>query len=100
MNRLVSILWLAAVLAAPGVCAGAAFRNLDFEQAILPVIPRGQVGGRQPVHLALPGWRAFAGEFEFTNVLHNNGSTGSSQVAVNGPQEIIHLRFRGTIMWA
>jgi hypothetical protein len=38
-----------------GIAQGT-FQNLNFESAVLPVIPAGQLGGRIPIDTGLPGW--------------------------------------------
>ena len=64
---------------------GAEFRNLNFEQANLPVIPRGQFGDYIPISQGLPGWSVFVGTAQVTQVLHNNFSLGGSIPSILGP---------------
>jgi hypothetical protein len=63
----------------------AGFQNLDFEAAVLPVLPQGQSGTYVPLSQGLPGWNAWLGNDPITQVLHNSVTLGSPAVAVWGP---------------
>ena len=58
------------------------FRNLDFESANLPPI---QFGGPVSTLDAIPGWRAFLGTTQVTQVLHNNLTLGNASIDILGP---------------
>jgi PEP-CTERM motif len=61
------------------------FVNLDFESANLSPVPAGQFGGYVPISDALPGWAAYFGTTQLTQVLQNNLTLGSGSVDVLGP---------------
>jgi hypothetical protein len=63
----------------------AAFENLDFESASLPVVPFGQYGGYVPISKGLSGWHAWLGTNPVTQILHNNISVGSPIISIWGP---------------
>jgi hypothetical protein len=73
------------LLAWGGSALAASFTNLNFESADLPFIPRGQFGDYQPIELALPGWRAFAGTEILPLILHNNATLGTAAISILGP---------------
>jgi len=61
------------------------FQNLNFEAANLPVIPAGQYGGEVAVFSALPGWTAYLGNTEQSEVLHNYAYNSTATVDILGP---------------
>jgi hypothetical protein len=63
----------------------AAFQNLDFEAASLPVIPQGQYGDVISIADGLPGWSALRGTNPLTSVLHNGITIGPAQISIFGP---------------
>jgi hypothetical protein len=73
------------LLAVLSVHAQGTFQNMDFESANLSPIAAGQVGGYVPVTNALPGWSAYLGDAETTQVLHNNLTTGTAAIDILGP---------------
>jgi hypothetical protein len=61
------------------------FRNLNFESANLSPVPPGQFGGLVPSSNAIPGWSAFLGTNQVTQVLQNNLTLGNASVDILGP---------------
>ena len=61
------------------------FTNLDFESANLTPVPAGQFGGEVSVSNALPGWTAYIGTDQLTQVLQNNVTLGAASVDMLGP---------------
>jgi hypothetical protein len=76
---------LGVLLSVWGAVGQGTFQNLDFELANLPVIPTNQVGSFVSIGDGMPGWNAFLGTSQQTQVLHNNLSFGSADVAIFGP---------------
>ena len=72
-----SFIWAAFPVQAQGT-----FRNLDFESANLPPI---QFGGPVSSLDAIPGWKAFLGTTQVTQVLHNNLTLGNASIDILGP---------------
>jgi hypothetical protein len=61
------------------------FVNLDFESANLSPIPSGQSGGEVSSLDATPGWTAFLGTTQVTQVLQNNFTLGDASVGILTP---------------
>ncbi|SRR6266496_5903569 len=61
------------------------FQNLDFEAASLTAIPAGQFGGAVSSTAAIPGWIAFIGSNQATEILHNNYTLGNASIDILGP---------------
>src|SRR6266478_1815757 len=53
------------------------FQNLDFEAANLPTVPSGQSGGLVLSSDAIPGWTAYYGSSQTSQILHNDLSLGA-----------------------
>lgn len=51
----------------------------------MPVIPAGQYGGEVAVSSALPGWTAYLGNTEQSQVLHNYAYNSTATVDILGP---------------
>jgi len=76
---------LALVPVMPIVQAQNRFQNLGFESANLTPIPQGQHGNLVPIGQALPGWSAFVGSLQVTEVLQNNLLAGGANISILGP---------------
>ena len=61
------------------------FQNLGFEQANVPPVPAGQSGGFVAASNGLPGWIAYYGINQATQILHNDFTTGSVNISILGP---------------
>jgi hypothetical protein len=62
------------------------FQNLDFEQANVPDVPPGQLGGFVAASDGIPGWTAYIGTNQVTLILHNGFSlSGMATIAILGP---------------
>ena len=64
------------------------FINLDFESANLAAIPAGQGGGFVSATNAIPGWTAFIGANQTTQILQNNATTGLPSISIFGPDSL------------
>jgi hypothetical protein len=62
------------------------FVNLDFESANVPDVPTNQGGGNVSVTLGMPGWTAYLGAGQSSQIFHNDVSGGGALVAIEGPQ--------------
>jgi hypothetical protein len=69
------------------------FQNLGFESANLSPIPSGQFGSYVSSIDAIPGWTAYLGTNQLTQVLQNNYTLGDASVDIWGP----HWSFGGII---
>jgi hypothetical protein len=72
---------VSAAMAVLSVHAQGTFQNLDFESATLTAGPPSFVS----VSSALPGWTAYIGTDEQTQVLQNGYSTGEAIIDIFGP---------------
>ncbi|MCW5553118.1 MAG: PEP-CTERM sorting domain-containing protein [Verrucomicrobiae bacterium] len=80
---LAAAVWLALFTLAHGQ---GAFQNLDFENGVF--VPSGGSSFLVEAESALPGWTAFVGTNQLTEVLHNTGTISSlAQIAIYGPDE-------------
>jgi hypothetical protein len=61
------------------------FINLDFESADLSPVPPNQGGVQVPVGSALPGWTAYIGTDQQSQVTQNDYGHGLAQIDVFGP---------------
>src|SRR5437773_5996064 len=61
------------------------FQNLDFEAANLPTVPSGQSGGLVSSSDAIPGWTAYYGSSQTSQILHNDLSLGAVNISILGP---------------
>src|SRR5436190_4300365 len=61
------------------------FQNLDFENAILPVLPSGQSGGFVSSANGIPGWTAYYGSIQTPQIIHNGLSLGAVNISILGP---------------
>jgi len=61
------------------------FRNLNFEQALVPVVPPDQSGGLVATADAIPGWIAWAGTNQLSQVYLNPVALGTATPAILGP---------------
>ena len=61
------------------------FQNLNFESANLPPVPPGQGGGEVSSLDAIPGWIAFLGTNQVTQVLQNSVTFGLASIDILGP---------------
>jgi hypothetical protein len=67
-------------------CAQGAFENLDFESADVTDSTPVQGIGYVPISAALPGWTAYLGNNETTQILYNNFTLGAVSVDLEGTQ--------------
>ncbi len=75
-----------ATLAALSIQAQVPFQNLNFESATLsPVTVNGSPPVYVPVSCALPGWSAYLGTSQQTQVIQNVYGHGQAIVAILGP---------------
>ena len=74
---------LVATIAGSNVCAQGSFRNLGFENPILPLVP--DANGFVPASNAIPGWTPS------TLVLYNNISLGAPSVDLFGPNQSVSI---------
>ena len=84
---------LALLLSLSGAAGQGTFRNLDFESANLPLVFPGQSGGSVSSIDALPGWTAFLGTNQVTQVLYNDATLGNASIDIVG----IYWRYGGTV---
>jgi len=77
-------LLLALTLLSPVASRSQQFQNLDFESANLPSVPNFG-GGPVPVSEGLPGWTAYLGTVQQTDVLHNVTYNTLASVDILGP---------------
>ena len=76
-----STILMAWVLAGSAVIGNAAtFQNLDFESAMQPLSPPSA-----PIAKAMPGWHAYIGETEQTEVLFNSATGGAPYLGLFSP---------------
>ena len=61
------------------------FQNLDFESATLSPTPLNEDGVYVPVGSALPGWAAYLGSVQQTQVLQNGYDSGTASIDIFGP---------------
>ncbi len=61
-----------------------AFRNLDFDDIRLPVVPE-DYGGVVSTASVLPGWTAYIGDTATEIIGHNRETTGSASISIIGP---------------
>src|ERR1700722_19387750 len=61
------------------------FQNLNFESANLSPTPSSGPPLYVPIASALPGWIAYTGADEVTQVLQNNYTLGQASVDIFGP---------------
>jgi hypothetical protein len=63
------------------------FQNLDFEDAIykVPDIPGGQFGTPVSAADGIPGWTAYYGTDQVSQILHNNIALGATSISIMGP---------------
>lgn len=76
---------LIALLILCGKSQAQGFINFNFESANLPSIPAGQYGGEVSTADAIPGWTAYLGTNQTTQVLQNNLTLGNASVDILGP---------------
>jgi hypothetical protein len=62
------------------------FVNLDFEWANVPDVPAGQYGANVSVTNGLPGWTAYIGGNQVSQISHNSQSLGGAAIIIQGPQ--------------
>jgi hypothetical protein len=79
-----SLVTVTAVFGGFNVNSQTAFANLDFEAAMLPVLPPGQ-GGEILVLEGIPGWSAYIGIEARDNMLHNTRTLGAPGISIFGP---------------
>lgn len=77
--------FLVTMFVAFDVLAQGAFGNLGFESANLPIVPQGESGGAVPVGVALPGWQAYIGTGQASEIYHNDRSIGGAAISILGP---------------
>jgi len=73
------ILWLAIVSAGFIAQAQGTFQNLGFESANVSGYPPGGI----PATNAIPGWTAYLGQFQSTQMLYNTVSLGSPAISIH-----------------
>jgi len=61
------------------------FINMNFESANVPIIPNGQAGTDVGVTEGIPGWLAYLGSSQTSQMLHNDISIFSARVGILGP---------------
>lgn len=71
-----------------GSAYGQTFQNLDFESATVSNLPLNQFGGANGVSVTngFPGWAAYIGTNQLTQVGHNVITLGNASVSLLGPQ--------------
>ena len=62
------------------------FVNLNFESANVPVVPAGQLGTNVLVSQGIPGWTAYEGLMQVSQIGHNDVSLGGPYLSIQGPQ--------------
>jgi len=72
------------LLAASSALAQGTFQNLDFEDANL-LDTSGQFGGLVSSLDAIPGWTAYYGNVQTSQVLQNNETLGNVNISILGP---------------
>lgn len=88
MNRMKNLSSLIVIIPCIALC-DEPFRNLSFEEAILPVVPAKELGDDVRVENGIPGWSAYSGgamQFERDWIWHNRMSLGGEAVIVYGPE--------------
>jgi hypothetical protein len=74
-----------------GVHAQGTFRNLDFESAQLPPVPRGQSGGFVSAVDGIPGWIPYYNSgpnlLPGSSLSHNGLSLGGAALFIHGPDD-------------
>jgi len=80
MKALTSILVLAGLMHGVTVASAATFHNLDFESAVEPLGPF-----FAPIAKAMPGWHAYIGGAELTEVLFDSATGGAPFVGLYSP---------------
>src|SRR5258706_10682697 len=84
-NHLTVLLFIVFALHPSEFLAQGTFQNLGFESANVPDLGEGQSGGFVSISAAMPGWSAYIGTDQITQVLHNDYSIGSSIPSILGP---------------
>src|ERR1017187_9657695 len=79
-TTLKAIIAIVGVFAAQRVQPQGAFVNLDFEQAIAPLVPDG--GGKVPVARALPGWTGYVGGGPVSVVWYDDRAIDAASISV------------------
>ena len=71
-----------------GSLYGQTFQDLDFESATVSNLPLNQLGGANGASVtnAFPGWSAYIGTNQLTQVGHNVITLGAASVSLLGPQ--------------
>jgi hypothetical protein len=89
---------IAAILAAASqlLDGQGTFQNLDFEQAVVPIVPAGQGGDPVAVSSGVPGWTVYLGGIPQSSMFHNDISLGAAEVAIYGPQWFPSLILEGS----
>ena len=67
------------------VMAQEPFQDLDFESATVAPAPPYQFPGLVPVGAALPGWTAYLGATQQSQVLYNSTTLGEASISLLGP---------------
>jgi hypothetical protein len=79
-TRLKAIIAIVAVFATQRVHPQGAFVNLDFEQAIAPLVP--DEGGTVPIARALPGWTGYVGGSQVSWVVYDSRAIDAASISV------------------
>jgi hypothetical protein len=85
MNALKTGIGILSILISSRVAEAQGFINLDFESANLTPTPAGEYGGEVSAADALPGWQAFLGTEQISQILQNNFTLGNASVDILGP---------------
>jgi hypothetical protein len=79
-TTLKAIIAVVGVFATERVHPQGAFGNLDFEQAIAPLVP--DAGGRVPIASALPGWTGYVGGSQVSVVRYDGRNIDAAGISV------------------
>jgi hypothetical protein len=81
--KIALVLLLLSVGVGRGLSQG--FTNLNFESANVPNVLTNQEGADVSASLGMPGWTAFIGGGQASEIGHNNFSAGGAFVVIEGP---------------
>src|ERR1039458_10038109 len=84
-NHNIIIVSALSLLGAIPVMAQEPFQDLDFESATVAPAPPYQFPGLVPVGAALPGWTAYLGSTQQSQVLYNATTLGEASISLLGP---------------
>jgi hypothetical protein len=79
-TKLKVIIAIVGLLAAERAHPQGAFVNLDFEQAVAPLVP--DAGGHVPIARALPGWTGYIGGVQVSSVWYDTRPIDAAGISV------------------